>query len=190
MTKKEEFEQIYLRFIEREGSTELLHWLYTTDFFEAPASTRFHGNYEGGLLEHSVNVFWQLYKQKETLNVTTETIAIVSLLHDLCKVNFYQKGFRNKKDESTGQWHKETCYTIDDTLPYGHGEKSVYLISQFMKLTEEEAMAINWHMGGFDDRVKGGSFALSKAMEKYPLLLELHIADMRATYIDEKKGEN
>lgn len=180
---QDKFIKIFTNHIHRDGADALLHWLLHTDFFDAPASTRFHGNYPGGLCEHSVNVYDMLCKSKILSDVSHESIAIVSLLHDLCKVNFYQKSWRNQKNEETGQWERVPYYTIDDTLPYGHGEKSVYIISDFMKLTRDEAMAINWHMGGFDDRVKGGSYALSRVFEKYPLALELHIADMRATYL-------
>ena len=76
-----------------------------------------------------------------------------------------------------------------DQLPYGHGEKSVYLIEHFMRLKTAEAIAIRWHMGGFDDAVRGGSFALSAAFEKYPLAVKLHIADLEATYLLEQRGE-
>jgi len=122
------------------------------------------------------------------IEISDETRAIVALLHDVCKVNFYKVEMRNAKNEA-GQWEKVPYYAIDDQLPYGHGEKSVYIINGFLKLNRDEAMAINWHMGAFDDRVKGGSYALSGAFEKYPFALELHIADMRATYITENGGK-
>ena len=114
-----------------------------------------------------------------------ESVAIIALLHDLCKVNFYKVDYRNVKVD--GQWTQQPYYTIDDTLPYGHGEKSVYIISGFMRLTREEAMAINWHSGGFDDRVKGGSFAMSDAYYKFPNAMIFHTADLMATYLDETK---
>lgn len=175
---KEQFIKIYQENIKRNGADKLLEYLMTSDFFTAPASTRFHLSKEGGLVEHSLNV----YNRFECDNL--ETRAICALLHDVCKTNFYKVEYRNAKDES-GQWVKVPYYTIDDTLPYGHGEKSVYIISGFIKLSREEAMAIRWHMGGFDDSVKGGSFALSGAFEKFPLALNLHIADLQASYIDE-----
>lgn len=117
----------------------------------------------------------------------TNSIIVCGLGHDLCKANFYKVETRNAKNEA-GEWVQVPYYTVDDQLPYGHGEKSVYILSRFIELTEAEAMAIRWHMGGFDDAVKGGSYALSRVFEKYPLALALHIADMQATYWDEVRG--
>jgi len=179
---KEKFIEIFERHIKRDGAKELLEWLEKSDFFTAPASTRFHGSEEGGLLKHSLNV----YERLKAINGENETTAICALLHDLCKVNFYTTEMRNVKEN--GVWVQKPFYTVKDQLPYGHGEKSVYIISGFMKLKREEAMAINWHMGGFDYRAQ--SHALTEAFEKYPLALNLHIADMQATYLDETKGEN
>ena len=181
---KEEFLNI-LRQVKREGIEDIIKFLEKSDFFIAPASTRFHGNYEGGLVEHSINV----YKNLKMLNAmykiseSQETIAIISLLHDLCKMNYYSQGYRNVKDEK-GNWNKVPYYTVKDTFPYGHGEKSVYIITQFMRLTPEEAMCIRWHMGGFDSASRGGDYGLSEAYNKYPLAALLNSADMMATYID------
>lgn len=171
---KDRFIALYRQYINREGADELLAWLEGTDFFSAPASTRFHGAYAGGLVEHSVNVF-------ERLGRRDETGAIVALLHDICKANFYTVEYRNKKID--GVWQSVPCYVVDDKFPLRHGEKSVFIINQFMKLTAEEAMAIRWHMGGFDD---SKSPALSAAWEKYPLGVLLHCADLQASYIDER----
>ena len=110
-----------------------------------------------------------------------------SLLHDVCKANFYKAGTRNVKNPETGIWEAVPSYSIEDKFPMGHGEKSVFIINQFMKLTVEEALAIRWHMGGFDDAVKGGSHSMGNAYEMYPLALLLHVADMKATYLDEKE---
>lgn len=112
---------------------------------------------------------------------------ICALLHDLCKANYYKLGTRNVKNESTGQWEKAPYYSVEDLFPYGHGEKSVFLIERFMKLHVEEAVAIRWHMGGFDDAARGGSFAISEAYDKYPLAIKLHIADLTATYLMEHR---
>ena len=90
------------------------------------------------------------------------------------------------KNEATGQWEKAPFYSVEDLFPYGHGEKSVFLIERFMKLKVEEAVAIRWHMGGFDDAVRGGSFAVSDAYNTYPLAVKLHIADLTATYLMEQ----
>ena len=169
LSAKEEFIQIYRANITRPGAEELLDYLeYKSDFFTAPSSARFHGSYEGGLCEHSVNVYHCLvdYLARERvqelygMEYSAETVAIVALLHDLCKANFYKKGTRNVKNEATGQWEKVPSYSVEDMFPYGHGEKSVFLIERFMKLKVEEAVAIRWHMGGFGDAVRGGSFAL------------------------------
>ena len=188
MTKAEEFIKIYKENIQREGADKLLEYLMSTqsDFFIAPASTRFHGSYEGGLLEHSLNVYYCLkdylervrVKEIYNLNYTDESIAIVSLLHDLCKVNCYVKGTRNVKDAS-GVWQQVPTFEYSDDMPYGHGEKSVYIISGFMKLTREEAFAIRYHMGfsGSEPQNNVGS-----AFEKYPLAFALSTADMEATY--------
>ena len=189
---QEKFVEIFTENIHRDGSENLLDWLITTDFFTAPASSKFHSAYEGGLCEHSINVFDRYvrlltmeYGENFTNKISMESVAIIALLHDLCKVNFYKVDYRNVKVD--GQWTQQPYYTIDDTLPYGHGEKSVYIISGFMRLTREEAMAINWHSGGFDDRVKGGSFAMSDAYYKFPNAMILHTADLMATYLDETK---
>ena len=188
MNTKDQFIEIYNQNIHREGADKLLEWLMKSDFFTAPASTRFHGNYAGGLVEHSLNVYEAL-KEDGLVDRESETIAIVALLHDLCKVNFYKTEMRNVKNNDTGKWEQQPYYTISDQLPYGHGEKSVYIISGFMKLTREEAMAIRWHMGAFDDSAKGGSYALSSVFEQYPLALELHIADLRSTYLMESREQ-
>ena len=113
------------------------------------------------------------------LEYSGESIAIVALCHDLCKVGCYKKGFRNVKDDATGKWEKVPTYTFDDPLPYGHGEKSVYITNGFIRLTREEAMAIRWHMGFSgpeDNRMVG------QALQKYPLAFALATADMEASY--------
>ena len=196
---KEKFLEIYRQNISRPGADKLLAWLETTDFFEAPASTRFHLSRPGGLVEHSVHVYERLralfIAEKERADLCAgitsqeeETIAICGLLHDVCKANFYTVEMRNRKNEQ-GQWEKYPYYVVDDQLPYGHGEKSVYIISGFMKLTREEAMAIRWHMGFSDTDFKGGGFSVGNAFGKFPLAVLTHIADLQATYLDEAEGE-
>ncbi len=191
MSYKEEFIKIYKDNIKRQGADSVLAWLEDSDFFTAPASTRFHLAEETGLLQHSINVYKQLrnelwlYEKKTGEKYSLESIAIVALLHDICKANFYKKDYRNVKNDK-GVWEKAPYYTVDDTLPYGHGEKSAIILLQLgLKLTAEEVAAIRWHMGGFDDAVKGGSYAMGSAYEKYPLAVFLNIADMKATYLDE-----
>ena len=189
MTEREEFLDIFRTHVTRPGSEKLLDWMDNkTDFFSAPASTRFHGAYDGGLCKHSLNVYHVLRNSFFQPGDSEETFAICALLHDLCKANFYKKGTRNVKNEETGQWEKVPSYSVEDKFPFGHGEKSVFLIERFMKLRVDEAVAIRWHMGGFDDAVRGGSFAMSGAFEKYPLAVMLHIADLEATYLIEARG--
>lgn len=192
MTNKERFIKIYTDNIKREGSEKLLEHLCSgaSDFFIAPASSRFHCAYEGGLCEHSLNVYDCLksYLERERvknvygLSYTDENIAISALLHDLCKTNCYKPGFRNVKDDN-GVWHKVPSYDYEDKLPYGHGEKSVYIASGFMRLTRDEAFAIRYHMGfsGTED-----SRIVGDALERFPLAFALMTADMEATYFLEK----
>ena len=179
--------------MKREGADKLLEYLTSkaSDFFEAPASTRFHGSYEGGLVEHSLNVYECLkdYGERErakklySMDFSEESIAIAALLHDVCKINCYKPSTRNVKD-AAGVWKKVPVYEFSDDLPYGHGEKSVYIITGFMKLTREEAFAIRYHMGfsgGEDDR------NVSSAFEMFPLAFALSVADMEATFFIESK---
>lgn len=186
MGYKEEFLEVFSASIARQGSAELLNWMQTTDFFTAPASTRFHGACESGLVMHSLNVHKVLMHRFGDAGENRESLAICGLLHDLCKANFYKAGFRNVKDDETGTWNKVPSYSVQDAFPYGHGEKSVYLIERFMRLKPAEAVAIRWHMGGFDEAVKGGSYAISEAWRNYPLAPMLHIADLEATYLLER----
>ena len=188
MTDKERFIQIFKENITRDGADKLLDFLENkSDFFTAPASTRYHNAFEGGLLRHSLNVYDCLcaymererVKERYGLTASAETIALVALLHDVCKVNFYRTSWRNAKNEQTGQWEKVPYYEINDTLPYGHGEKSVYMVSGFMRLTREEAMAIRWHMGFSGNEDKN---SVGKALEMFPLAFALSVADMEASY--------
>ena len=194
MTLKEEFLSIFDANIKREGTEKLRQYLLNSNFFTSPASTRYHCAYEGGLCEHSINVYKRLLQNAKTNYgenyesvISNETIAIVSLLHDLCKIDFYKTDYRNVKEN--GVWVQKPYYVKEEGLPYGHGEKSVYIINGFIRLTREEALAINWHMGGFDARVKGGDGSISEAYAKYPLTVLLHVSDLEATYLDEHRGE-
>ena len=193
MTKKEEFINLYKENIKRPGSDKLLSYIMSdaSDFFDAPCSTRFHLSYAGGLAEHSINVYHCLkaYLERERvkdvygLSYSDETIAVVSLLHDLCKMNFYSVDYRNAKN-ADGVWEKVPYYTIKDQLPYGHGEKSVYIVSGFMRLSREEAFAIRYHMG-FSGTVDPN--LVGRAFEMFPLALALSFADMEATFLIESK---
>ena len=190
---KNEFIEIYKENITRPGSDKLLNYLISeqSDFFTAPCSTRFHGSYAGGLVQHSINVYnclkdylsRQRTKDVYGMEYTNESIALTALLHDVCKMNFYSVDYRNAKNEQ-GVWEKVPYYTINDQLPYGHGEKSVYIVSGFMRLTREEAFAIRYHMGfsGIEERN-----SIGKAFEMFPLAFALSVADMEATYFLESK---
>ena len=171
---KEEFIEL-LRETNREGIEDLIDFLNKTDFFEAPASTRFHGCHKGGLLEHSMKV----YEILKTKTEDSDSVKIIALLHDICKVNFYKVDYRNVKNEQ-GVWEKVPYYTIDDTIPYGHGEKSVMMISEFIKLTPEERYAIRWHMGFTEP--KELYTTIGAAYKKYPIALLVHEADLEASY--------
>lgn len=193
MDKKQEFINIFDEYILREGAQELKNYLLRSDFFRAPASMRYHCAFEGGLCEHSVNTYHRLLKNVQheygdawEQTVSHESIAVCGLLHDVCKIDYYKQDFRNVKEN--GEWVRKPCYTKEEALPFGHGEKSVYIINSFIRLTREEAMAINWHMGGFDYRAKGGDQSISDAYCKYHLAVLLHVSDLEATYIDEKRS--
>ena len=192
MGAKEEFLEIYTGQIHREGADALLDYLQNkSDFFTSPASAKFHGAYAGGLCEHSVNVYRCLedylarsrVQELYGLEYSQESMAVVALLHDLCKIGCYKAGTRNVKGPD-GKWQAVPTFFYEDPLPYGHGEKSVYIITGFLRLTREEAMAIRWHMGfsgGEDARLVG------QALEQYPLAFALSVADMEATYFLEKE---
>ena len=170
----------------RPGIENLVQWLDNSDFKVAPASTRYHSNYEGGLLKHSLNVYEECMRQQDLIklfNVTKESIIITSLLHDICKVNYYKMEMRNVK--KNGAWVQEPYYTVEDMFPMGHGEKSIIIAQQYIQLTEVEIAMIRNHMGGFVDT---SYFSSSNLFNKYPESLILHIADMKATYILESPG--
>lgn len=169
--------------IKRDGIGGLLAYLEQSDFYTAPASTRFHNAYPGGLLEHSLNVydeFLRLIRAYPEVQCTEESAIIVSLFHDICKVNMYVPEKRNRKNQN-GQWEQYDSYSINEKFCFGgHGSKSVFIIQQFMKLTPEEATAINAHMGCWD-----GNTYVGKTYEQYPFAWLLHVADESATYIRE-----
>ena len=191
MTNRERFISIYKEKIKRDGAEKLLDYLCSegSDFFTAPASTRFHGNYEGGLVEHTLNVYDCLCdilarpRIKETYGIeySEESVAIAALLHDLCTVNFSKVSFRNVKN-AEGRWESVPYYTIEDNLPYGHGEKSVYIASGYMRLTRDEAFAIRYHMGFSGNEDPGN---VGKALEMFPLAFFLNCADTEAAYFIE-----
>jgi hypothetical protein len=168
---------------------EFVGWLQETDFFTAPASSKFHMNCEGGLLAHSLNVYNRLcaiVQTRQYMHYCDGELAVVALFHDLCKIGTYQLTFRHQK-QPNGNWTQVPSYAIKNSLPMGHGEKSVYLLMKHgVKLTDEEALAIRWHMGAYDNAVKGGCRDMNEAIVRWPtLVLALQQADMEATYWDE-----
>ena len=179
---EEEFINL-LRSTNREGIENLIDFLKKSDFFKAPASTRFHGCYENGLMEHSMKVYEILEHKVRTsikpIEISKESIIIIGLLHDICKTNFYKVDYRNAKN-ALGVWEKVPYYTIDDTIPYGHGEKSVMMITEYIKLTPEEKYSIRWHMGYTEPKEIYST--IGEAYKKYPIALLTHEADLEATY--------
>lgn len=172
--------------ISRDGIKDLMSYLENeTDFFEAPCSTKYHLNVRGGLCEHSINVYCALMNLCTNYSYdivkNTETLTIVSLFHDVCKTNFYKPTVISKK--VNGQWVQTQGFEIDDKFPIGHGEKSVIILQQFMRLTIEEMLAIRWHMGAWDTAVKGGERAYEAAQACKKLVTLLHCADTIASHI-------
>lgn len=191
-----------LKNTKREGIEKLISFIRDSDFYTAPASTRFHSCHEGGLLEHSMNVRNCLINKKDNptwkeilSNVDNESLEISSLLHDVCKTYFYVQEPRNKKiysEKGSKQdiggrydWETVMSYTIDDKYPYGHGEKSVMMIEQFIKLKPIERYMIRWHMGFTEPKENWNAF--TAAVKKYPAILALHSADLESTYLIEKE---
>lgn len=186
-TNKERFIAL-CKTINRNGIDELLKWLEDSDFYTCPASSRYHGAYKGGLLEHSLNVydeFNRLLKVYPEVNAPKESIAIAALFHDLCKVNMYVTEKRNRKNEF-GQWESYDAYKIDEKFRFGgHGSKSVFIVQHFIDLTLEEAVAINCHMSSWEE---GAAKTVGASFEQYPFAWLLHVADESATYIKECKN--
>lgn len=197
-TLQTHFKDIFRDNIHRPGAENLLAWLESTDFFTAPASRKHHGAHPGGLLAHSLHVRKRLRSIAcrdifrddigHLTPETDETVAILGLLHDVCKVGVYHTETKRRKNPDTGVWEDYTGYTFRDPLPLGHGEKSLFLITRHMELTEEEALAIRWHMGAYDAAVKGGDRAMNEAMRLSPWVWRLQEADMCASYIDEQEA--
>ena len=157
---KAEYKQL-LSSVQRPGIENLIEWLDKCDFYEAPSSTKYHNNCKGGLLAHSLNVYKAAVKIRDNMkdialpeknigSISDETLIVAALLHDLCKINYYVPAIKTWKDENApygNQWKKYIAYDINDTFPLGHGEKSVLIAQQFIRLTGEEILAIRWHMG-------------------------------------------
>lgn len=190
MTEKiKRFEELLLS-TEREGIEKLLEFIRKSDFYTAPASTRFHSCHEGGLLEHSLNVYDCLTAKRNNPiwkpifdEISESSLIVVALLHDLCKTYFYTVEMRNKKVD--GVWESVPFYTVDDKMPLGHGSKSVLLAEKYINLTSLETYAILYHMGFSDPKETYNS--LNAAIKKYPFVWAVHEADNEATYLLEKE---
>ena len=184
MTNKERFISL-CKSIKREGMDGLLQWLENSDFFSCPASTRYHGSYEGGLLQHSLNVYdeaQRLLKAYPDIKINEESVIVATLFHDLCKVNFYTTEQRNRKNKETGQWETYNAYKVEEKFCYGgHGSKSVFVLQNFIKLTPEEAVAINCHMGAYS----ADADSVSDAFKQHPFAWIVHVADEASTYLRE-----
>lgn len=187
MDPKQEFIRIVRDNIRRDGIKELMEWMENTDFFTAPASTRYHGAFEGGLVLHSLNVYSQLKRLYEFYGceASQESIAIVALFHDLCKIGTYKVEQRWRKN-ARNQWEQYDTYTRKEDFKFGgHGSKSVYLIQHFMSLNPDEAAAINCHMGQWEATQYGNP---SEVYEVNKLAWLLHVADEAASYLNEQEG--
>lgn len=186
MDFKSEFTRIATENIHRNGLTDLMAWLEGTDFYTAPASTKYHGSYEGGLVLHSLNVYANLKRLSNWygLDASDESIAIVALFHDLCKIGCYKIEMRWRKD-ANDKWEQYPTYSFKEDFAFGgHGSKSVYLVQNFLKLTPDEASAINCHMGAWD------LSTYNKPSEVYcrnKLAWLLHVADEEADYYNEEE---
>lgn len=176
-----------LRSTKREGMDKLISWLASTDFFEAPASTRYHSNFEGGLCEHSLNVY-EIFKKKcmdTDIGLADENIIIAALLHDICKANFYVVSSRNVKKDN--KWVQVPYYTVEDQTPLGHGEKSCLILQSFIRLTKDELYCIRWHMGGYENPSNYNSISAAWNICKAGVLL--HTSDLEASYLMEEHKE-
>ena len=190
--------------VQRPGMDKLLEYIRKSDFYTAPASTKYHLAAPGGLLQHSLNVLdalrglltrdetgenW-LYTVGGTTVATIpeDSVTVMALLHDICKTHFYGTSTRNVKNERTGKWEKQPYYTIDDKMPLGHGPKSAMIVKQYIELTTAEMYAIWWHMG-FNGNYENDT-AAGASFEKYPLALALYTADMMASRLMEGEKEN
>ncbi|MDO5520007.1 MAG: HD domain-containing protein [bacterium] len=196
---RKEFEELMGQ-VTRPGIDALMKYIKASDMYTAPASTRFHLSVEGGLLQHSLNVFHCLEETlverdgmylymvcgKVVQEITKENMIIMALLHDICKTHFYHTVMKWKKDDNN-QWYQYPSYEVVDKIPYGHGEKSVMMIDEFMRLEPVERYAIRWHMGYTDD---SNMLTLSNAIEKYPIIWALHDADQKATHFLEDTAGN
>ena len=166
--------EIFMNNLGGDLPVSFINWLFgETDYFEAPASAKFHGSYEGGLFDHSYAVAEELRHLTDALGLKWErdkSPEIIGYFHDACKINFYQHS------SATGP------YTYrDDGVFSGHGEKSLLMLLQHLKLTQEEILCIGYHMGAFVDQKEWPYFR--KACQQYPNVLYAHLADMMVSQV-------
>lgn len=191
LENREKFMEL-MRKTERAGVEDMLKWLDTTDFYSAPASTRYHGSYPGGLVQHTLNVAYELKQLVDfyDVKIPKDSILICALGHDFCKINTYKETIVNVPPQRTksGRWEQQQGYKKDEYLKLGHGAKSLSTLQDFITLKDYEKEAIYWHMGAFDLGQYNNINDLSKTFEENPLAFLLHIADMCVTYIIENEG--
>ncbi len=174
-----------LKSTERPGMERLIEWMENkSDFFTAPASTKYHLHCKGGLARHSLNVYERLKAKVDSslLELKDDTVIITTLLHDVCKANFYAVQKRNRKID--GQWQEVEEWGIDEKLPIGHGEKSCYIVQTFMRLTPEEFAMIRFHMGRESESYND---YFSKAAAVFPGVAAIHTADLESAFIVESR---
>jgi len=189
--------------VQRPGMDKLLEYIRKSDFYTAPASTKYHLAAPGGLLQHSLNVLdalrglldwrsdgaWEYRAAgKVVATIPDESVTVMALLHDICKTHFYGTSTRNVKNDATGKWEKVPFYTVDDKMPLGHGPKSAMIVKQYTTLTTAEMYAIWHHMGATGDR--NNDNAVGQSIEMFPAVLALHTADMMASRFMEGEKEN
>lgn len=169
------------------GIEDLITYLDNSDWFRAPASSKYHGAYEGGLVDHCLAVYDELEKIAKAYEgaITTRPASriLVALLHDLCKINTYKPVEKSRKN-AAGYWEKYMGWDHTEDYKFGgHGSKSVYIAMCYIKLSPDEAAAINCHMSTWEEgRIK----EVSQVFNDNPLAWMLHVADEAATFIDQK----
>ena len=189
--------------VKRPGMDKMLEYIQKSDFYKAPASTKYHLACPGGLLQHSLNVLdalrgllswrsdgnWEYRAAGKVVDtIPDDSVIMMALLHDICKTHFYGTSTRNVKNETTGRWEKVPFYTVNDMMPLGHGPKSAMIIKQYTTLTSQEMYAI-WHHMGMNGNYENDN-AVGKSIEMYPAVLALQTADMMASRFMEGEKEN
>lgn len=177
----------------QDGIDNMISWLDDNQFFDLPASTKYHSNYPGGLCQHCLNVYHTLvklvkqYEEDTGMSLDENSIKIVALCHDFGKVNFYRSTIRNKKDDATGKWYQVPGYEVipadERRAIAGHEFTSFYNVSCFIPLNEDEICAIVNHHAGLDNAVVTQNYDLTGIFNTHPLAALLHMADFYSTYM-------